>query len=118
MLSYSQFMRLARATVAFLVAVLFFLLGGMKWLGIPIQGLEAWSYPNWFMLSIATLELITGALLILNPTRLLGVGLGLSVLIGACCTHISHGQWVEVAGTCVVGTLLVGIAWLHTANSN
>ena len=117
MVDYSQFMRIARTVVALLVALLFFLLGGMKWLGIPIHGLEIWSYPKWFLIVVGTIEIIAGALLILHPTRLLGVGLGLSILLGASLTHMSHGQWVEVVGTCVVGTLLMGIAWLHTLNA-
>ena len=118
MIDHPTFMRLAHHVVSLLVALLFFILGGMKWLGLPIQGLEVWSYPTWFMLSIASLELCVGAFLILPKIRLLGVGLGLSLLIGAACTHASHGQWTEVVGTCVIATLLVGIAWLHTAQTH
>ena len=107
--------RLARHVVSVLVALLFALAAAMKWFELPIQvqRFEVWGYPEWFMHFVGALEYFTADLLVLFRTRLWGAALGLSVIIGASCTHLLHGQWVDVLGSAVTATLLFGIIWLH-----
>ena len=109
------FFKYARHFLAFLLAMLFAMTAGMKLLAVPIQveRFELWGYPIWLMYIIGILDLIAAALLILTPTRILGAGLSLSVLIGVLCTHIHHAQWVDVVGTLVTAALSLSLIWLH-----
>ena len=112
---YPRFFKYARHFLAFLLAMLFAMTAGMKLLAVPIQveRFEFWGYPIWLMYIIGILELIAAALLILTPTRILGAGLSLSVLIGILFTHMHHEQWIDVGGTLVTAALSLSLIWLH-----
>jgi hypothetical protein len=112
---YPKIFVFARHAVSVMVALLFVLAACMKWFEMPIEvhRFDQWGYPLWFMQFIATLESCTALTLLFSKTRIFGAGLGLSVLLGAACTHAMHQQWGDIMGAAVTGSLLVSIVWLH-----
>lgn len=67
---------------------------------------EHWGYPAKFYLVVGVMELAGAALLLVRRISAYGAGLLAVVMVGACVTHLAHGELPRAAFT---ATLLVAL---------
>jgi membrane-bound metal-dependent hydrolase YbcI (DUF457 family) len=105
-------------TIANLLAwgvALFFMVGGIG-NGIAPPAIRAdyqrWGYPGWFHYVTAIIELATAALLVFPEVRLVGAGLGATVMAAALLTVIRHREFSHAIAPAIVTALCIAIGWL------
>ncbi|MCZ6599634.1 MAG: DoxX family protein [Acidobacteria bacterium] len=96
-------------------ALLFFQVGVGKFAAFDAwsERLAGWGYPAGSNVVIGAVELL-GAIALLVP-RVAGYGavtLG-AVMLGACGTHLLHGEGKSAAFTAVLAVLLFTLAWFR-----
>lgn len=70
----------------------------------------AWGYPRWFNYVTGALELLTVALLVNEPTRLLGVALGAMIMLAALASLARNRAWNHSPGAVLM--LILSAVWL------
>lgn len=73
-----------------------------------------WGYPRWFHFVTGSLELTAALLLLRAPSRVLGAGLGCTVMCAALATVLIHGEYAHAVPPLVAAILsfVVGrISW-------
>lgn len=98
-----------------LFALLFFQVGVVKFAAFDAwsERLAGWGYPAGSNVVIGTVELLC-AIALLVP-RVAGYAAGTlgAVMLGACGTHLLHGESKNAAFTAVLAVLLFTLAWFR-----
>jgi len=110
--------RAALWTIMVLVALIFVMTGVSKLSGASSarwsHSFARWGYPAALQYAAGTLEIIGGmGLLVPVATRPAAAAL-MVVMVGACYTHLSHGEAMRVVPPLVLGTFAFLIfRWRH-----
>ena len=97
---------------------LFFVVGAIgNWIAPPAirADYQRWGYPGWFHYVTAITELATAALLVFPGVRLIGAGLGATVMAAALLTVIRHREFSHAVAPAIVAALCIAVGWLTLA---
>jgi putative oxidoreductase len=105
----------SRSATTVVLALLFLVTGGAKLVALPyiVTRFAQWGYPPWFVYADGIVE-VAGGLLILSGW---GAGVGALLLagdmVGACATHLLHGEYAMVPVPLIVlgGAIMIGRAF-------
>jgi hypothetical protein len=95
--------------LAMIVAVLFAVAGvvNLAGRGAVKRDFARWGYPAWFRLFCGTLELVSAALLLGQPTRVVGLTLAGAIMIGALCTLLRNREPFQHLAPALIFSALV-----------
>lgn len=97
--------------VSGLLAALFLVSGGAKFIGMMDERFVEWGYTVGFAAIIGILEIV-GAIGLLVPRTAGWAAVGLMVImLGAVWTHATHQEYVALATPIVVFAALAFVAW-------
>jgi len=103
---------IAIRALAILLMLVFLRASARKLFGVDetVSHFQAWGYPHWFMLLVASIELCGAVLLPFFRTMRLGSLLLVPIMLGAIGTQVIHGAYPKVIAPAVVLTLLLFLA--------
>ncbi len=73
--------------------------------------LARWGYPIWFYQFNGALQTVCGVLLVVPPTRLIGIAIGFVVCLGVFYTLARDGGYARLGPNTVLFGLICLLAW-------
>jgi hypothetical protein len=75
------------------------------------DGFTRWGFPSWFHLFNGALQIVTGVLIALEPTRMIGLGLGALICFVVFATLIRHKEASHLPPGVLLLLVIVVTAW-------
>ncbi|CAN7280735.1 DoxX family protein [Rhizobium rhizogenes] len=72
---------------------------------------QRWGYPGWFHYVTGIVELAAATLILLRPTRLLGLALAAAVMLAATATVLGHGEYSHAIAPAIALGLVLLTGW-------
>ena len=96
------------------VVGVFFVVGGLGNIfasNAILDEYQRWGYPEWFHYVTGIVELVAAALILLRPTRLLGLALAATIMLAAIATVFGHGEYSHAIAPAIVLGLVLLTGW-------
>ena len=99
--------------LSILLALAFLLAGLPKVLAVTAwtKKFAHWGYPRWSLTVVGLLE-VSGAILLLIPRfAIYGVGILITVMLGAVYTHVANGEGLAIVRPLIFLCFLILVGW-------